>query len=145
MRTGAPVRTQGPGEPVTLHDRSRPGRRASDGTGTAWKPASATLAGFVPCAESGIRTVVRALPCSAWKARMTSSPVISPQAPAGGCSVARAMPVISHMACSSLHRSSRAPCTVSSGCRGWIRWKPGRAATVSAIFGLCFIVHDPSG
>ncbi len=29
MRTGAPVRTQGPDEPVTLHDRSRPGRRAS--------------------------------------------------------------------------------------------------------------------
>jgi len=29
VRTGAPVRTQGPDEPVTLHDRSRPGRRAS--------------------------------------------------------------------------------------------------------------------
>jgi glycine dehydrogenase subunit 2 len=28
MRTGAPVRTQGPDEPMTLHDRSRPGRRA---------------------------------------------------------------------------------------------------------------------
>jgi glycine dehydrogenase subunit 2 len=28
MRAGAPVRTQGPDEPATLHDRSRPGRRA---------------------------------------------------------------------------------------------------------------------
>jgi glycine dehydrogenase subunit 2 len=28
MRTGAPVRTQGPDEPATIRDRSRPGRRA---------------------------------------------------------------------------------------------------------------------
>ena len=76
---------------------------------------------------------------------MISSPVISPQAPAGGCSVARAMPVISQSA--SLERQSiaRVPWTVESGCSGCARWNPGNAATVSATFGLYFIVHEPSG
>ncbi len=76
---------------------------------------------------------------------MIRSPVISPHAPAGGCSVARAMPVISHSARSSRQSSSSVPCTVESGWSGCARWKPGNAATVSATFGLYFIVHEPSG
>ena len=32
--------------------------RASDGTGTASNPARCTLAGFVPCEESGMMTFV---------------------------------------------------------------------------------------
>ena len=76
---------------------------------------------------------------------MNRRPVISPHAPAGGCSVARAIPVISQSARSSLQRSSSAPWVVESGCSGWSRWKPGRAAIVSATFGLYFIVQEPSG
>ena len=76
---------------------------------------------------------------------MSNSPVISPHAPAGGCRVARAIPVISQSARSSRHRSSSVPCAVSSGCSGWSRENPGRFAAVSATFGLCFIEHEPSG
>src|SRR3989442_1623656 len=76
---------------------------------------------------------------------MISSPVSSPEAPAGGWKVARAIPVISHRARSSLHSSSSATWIVSSGWWGWSRWNPGRAATCSATFGLYLIEHDPSG
>ena len=76
---------------------------------------------------------------------MINRPVISPHAPAGGCSVARAMPVISHSASSRRQSISRVPCIVESGWSGCVRWNPGRAATVSAALGLYFIVHEPSG
>ena len=69
----------------------------------------------------------------------------SPQAPAGGCRVARAIPVISQSARSSRHMSSRVPWTVRSGCAGWIRANPGACASTSATFGLYFIEHEPSG
>ena len=62
-------------------------------------------------------TFVRPPPRSAWYARMMSRPVISPHAPAGGCSVARAMPVISQSASSSRQSISSAPWAVSSGCK----------------------------
>ena len=58
--------------------------RASDGTCTTVYPESATLAGFVPCAESGMITLDRGEPFFAWNARMMSRPVSSPDAPAGG-------------------------------------------------------------
>ena len=90
-------------------------------------------------------TFVRGFPRSWWYARMMSRPVISPHAPAGGCNVARAIPVISQSASSRRQSISREPCTVASGWRGCVRWNPGSAATVSAILGLYFIVHDPSG
>ena len=35
---------------------------ASEGTVRTWKPAIAAVAGFVPCAESGITTLWRASP-----------------------------------------------------------------------------------
>jgi len=76
---------------------------------------------------------------------MIKSPVISPHAPAGGCRVAAAMPVISHSPRSRRQSISSPPWTVASGWSGCSRWKPGSAATVSAIFGLYFIVHEPSG
>ena len=90
-------------------------------------------------------TVDRGDPCASWKARIISRPVSSPHAPAGGCRVARAMPVISQSARSSRHSSSSAPCTVASGCSGCRRANPGSAAAASASFGLYFIEHDPSG
>ncbi len=100
---------------------------------------------MVPCAESGIAIFVRGFPDLAWCARMISSPVSSPQAPAGGCSVARAIPVISQSARSRRHSSSSAPWVVESGWSGWSRWNPGSCAMASAIFGLYFIEHEPSG
>ncbi len=40
---------------------------ASEGTVTTWKPAIAAVAGFVPCAESGTSTFVRAVsPRARW-------------------------------------------------------------------------------
>jgi hypothetical protein len=76
---------------------------------------------------------------------MISRPVISPHAPAGGCSVARVIPVISHSAASSRQRSSRVPWIVSAGCSGCNREKPGNPAAVSATLGLYFIEQDPRG
>ena len=84
-------------------------------------------------------------PFASWKARITRRPVSSPHAPAGGCSVARAIPVISQIARSNRHISSRTPCTVDVGCSGWSREKPGIAAALSAAFGLYFIEQEPSG
>jgi len=51
----------------------------------------------VPCAESGMITFRRVSPFRAWWARMISRPVSSPHAPAGGWSVARAVPVIAQL------------------------------------------------
>ncbi len=59
--------------------------------------------------------------------------------------MARAIPVISQSASSSRQSISSAPWAVRSGCNGCIRWNPGNAATVSATFGLYFMVHEPSG
>ena len=79
-----------------------------------------------------------------------SAPVSSPWAPAMGCRVKAAMPVISHRQRSVSYMTSRQPADMSpppgswgvSGCR---RAKPGRAATSSVNLGLYFMVHDPNG
>ena len=55
------------------------------------------------------------------------------------------MPEISASACSSRQQSSSMPCAVATGWSGWIRAKPGSRATDSLIFGLYFIVQEPSG
>jgi hypothetical protein len=120
--------------------------RPSLGTCTASYPASRTLAGFVPWAESGMQTFRRSPPDrEPWYARITKRPVSSPHAPAGGCNVARAIPVISQSARSRRQSSSSEPWTVDAGWSGCARWNPGSCATFSAIFGLYFIEHDPSG
>ena len=58
---------------------------------------------------------------------MISRPVSSPHAPAGGCSVARAIPVISHSGALEPPEQLERPCTVWSGCSGCTRWNPGAA------------------
>ena len=83
--------------------------RRSLGTVTTSKPPSVTDAGLVPWAESGMITLCRVCPLASNQARMSSSPVSSPAAPAAGCRVAAAMPVISHSAASSSTRSSSHP------------------------------------
>ena len=50
----------------------------------------------MPWAESGMITLWRSSPWASCQARMSSRPVSSPAAPAAGCRVAAAMPVISH-------------------------------------------------
>ena len=55
------------------------------------------LAGFVPCAEAGMRQTLRWWsPRDLWYARMAISPVYSPEAPELGCSDTASKPVISH-------------------------------------------------
>ncbi len=90
-------------------------------------------------------TRLRASPLDSWKARISNSPVSSPAAPAAGCSVAAAIPVIAHSASSSSTSTSSQPCTACAGVSGWTAAKAGIALASSQIFGLYFIVHEPSG
>ena len=108
-------------------------------------PASRTEAGLVPWAASGMTTRRRGSLRASWWARMISSPVSSPWAPAAGWKVAAASPVSWHRACSRRASSSSAPWTCSAGWAGWSRANPGRAAADSATLGLYFMVQDPSG
>ncbi len=99
----------------------------------------------MPWAESGMITLVLADPCASCQARMSSRPVSSPAAPAAGCRVAAAMPVISHSASSSSTSSPSQPWASEAGAPGCTPASPGRAATASQTLGLYFMVHDPSG
>ena len=113
---------------------------------TVRKPAMEAVAGFVPWAESGIRTSVRSRsPRARWYARTMRIPVSSPWAPAAGWSVTASIPLISARSRSSSQSSSSVPWAVSSGANGWSPANPGRRAAHSLTFGLYFIVHDPSG
>ena len=104
-----------------------------------------TDAGFVPWAESGISTLVGRRPFDSCQARISSSPVNSPWAPAAGWSVAAAVPVTSHRIRSRSASSASHPWISSPGWAGWQLARPGIAATASHSLGLYFIVHDPSG
>jgi hypothetical protein len=65
-------------------------------TTTTSMPAMTALAGFVPCADLGIRhTVLCPSPLALWYVRITNRPANSPCAPALGCSEIAANPVIS--------------------------------------------------
>ena len=76
---------------------------------------------------------------------MVIRPVNSPWAPAAGDMATPGIPVsvVSHRAHSSI--SASAPCTVLSGCRGWMSANPGSRAIFSLSRGLCFMVHEPNG
>ena len=76
---------------------------------------------------------------------MDIMPQSSPCAPAPGDSATAGMPVSIFSQCASWSISSSAPCTVESGCSGWMSAKPGSRASFSLRRGLCFIVHEPSG
>ena len=112
---------------------------------TIEKPASAELAGFVPWAVSGIITFFLGLPLSLKYAAIISMPHNSPWAPAAGCSVTASIPLISPKKPSSSYMSRRAPWLSSSGWYGWTFENPGSLAISSFIFGLYFMVHEPSG
>ena len=74
-----------------------------------------------------------------------STPASSPWAPAAGCSDTASMPAISASIWPSACMSPSAPCGGGSGVSGCRRAKPGSRAMSSLIFGLYFIVHEPSG
>ena len=119
--------------------------RASLRTGAGTKPPMTTLAGFVPCAVSGMMMRLGSRPSARWAARITSRPVSSPWAPAAGCSVVTCRPEISASQRSSSYISSSAPCTSDSGWYGCRPAKPSSRAATSFTRGLYFIVHEPSG
>ena len=120
--------------------------RALEGTATTVNPAMAADAGLVPWAESGTRILVRAAsPRDWWYRRISKRPVYSPWAPAAGCMVMPAMPVISHSSFSARYSTSKAPWAVPAGCSGCSSAKPGRAASASLTRGLYFMVQEPSG
>ncbi len=72
-------------------------------------------------------------------------PQSSPCAPALGESATAGKPVSVFSQWARLSISARAPCTVETGCSGWMSAKPGRRASFSFRRGLCFMVHEPSG
>ncbi len=72
-------------------------------------------------------------------------PHISPWAPAFGVSATAAMLVSVISQCASSSISASAPCTVETGCSGWMSANPGSRAIFSLSRGLCFMVHEPSG
>jgi hypothetical protein len=90
-------------------------------------------------------TLWRGAPWAWCQARISSRPVSSPDAPAAGCSVAAAMPVISHSVSSTSTIRANQPWVNEAGAAGWTPANPGRAATASQTLGLYFIVHEPSG
>ena len=132
----------------TASRRTPRSRRPSDFDAmvTGFMPAITTEAGLVPWAESGMSTSMRsASPLARWKARMASMPRNSPWAPAAGCRLQAAKPVISHKASWSNLRAQSNPWMSASSCSGWRVVKPGRAATRSLIRGLYFMVQLPRG
>ena len=72
-------------------------------------------------------------------------PHSSPCAPALGDIATSGMPVRVFSQCASVSISWSAPCTVSTGCSGWMSANPGSRASFSLRRGLCFIVQLPSG
>jgi PiT family inorganic phosphate transporter len=70
---------------------------------------------------------------------------VTNQKPATGWVVTAAKPLISARTRCSSQITRNAPWFASSPARGCAPVKPDRADSSSLIFGLCFMVHDPSG
>ena len=118
----------------------------SDAIWITSKFAIAALAGFVPCAESGIITLVLLWSSLfSWYAFIIISPVNSPWEPAEGCSVTSSIPVISASLLDKSYIKEREPWAVSEDWYGCIPVKFGSAAISSFILGLYFIVQEPKG
>ena len=76
---------------------------------------------------------------------MIFNPVSSPCAPAAGCSVKAAIPVMPHSSCSSSQISRSRPCACDTGCIGCMNANRDHEAMRSLSLGLYFIVQLPSG
>src|SRR5207247_2019644 len=107
---------------------------ASVFTTTTVIPAITALAGLVPCADCGIRQVMRwASPRWRWYARITSSPANSPCEPAFGCSDTLANPVISASHSSSWRNSVAYPCACDRGAKGCRPLKPRQLIGMTSV------------
>ena len=69
----------------------------------------------------------------------------SPAAPAAGCRVAAAIPLMAQSASSSSTSTASQPWVSEAGRAGCAPASPGIAATASQTLGLYFIVQLPSG
>ena len=107
-------------------------------------PAIFALAGFVPCAESGIITFVLFSPIESKYFLIIIMPVISPWAPAEGFKVIASIPVIFRRAVCKSYINFKAPWAFLSDVLGWIL-NPSNVDKNSFTFGLYFIVQEPSG
>ena len=76
---------------------------------------------------------------------MQRRPQSSPWAPALGGMATADIPVSVFSQWARRSMSSRAPCAVEIGARGWRSAKPANLAIFSLRRGLCFMVHDPRG
>ena len=119
--------------------------RSSDCIWITLYPHKFAVAGLVPWAESGKITFFRCFPWDEWYAWIMSIPANSPCAPAAGCKLTCAIPLISLRYSCSSNISWRLPCDRVSGVYGWCCANPGREAVSLLTFGLYFIVQEPSG
>ena len=116
-----------------------------DLTWTMSNPAMWALAGFVPCAESGMITFFLCSPLTSKYFLITIIPENSPWAPAAGCKLTACIPVIVFNASCKLYINFKAPWTSSSFNAGWRFKKPSKFASISLTLGLYFIVQEPKG
>ena len=103
------------------------------------------MAGLVPCAVSGVSTFVRVLAAVlVVGARQQDAGQLAVRAGARLQRDVRQAGDLGQRALQLPHQLQRALRAAGcwSGCR---RALPGSAATRSCSFGLCFIVHEPSG
>jgi len=119
---------------------------ASVFTTTTLIPAITAEAGLVPCADCGIRQMVRC-PCprARWYARITRSPAYSPCEPAFGCSETAAKPVTSASARSRRPNIEVKPFACVRGAKGWSPPTSRQVTGYISALALSFIVQLPSG
>jgi hypothetical protein len=105
--------------PSTARSASRSTPPAGSlGTVATSYPHIETVAGFVPCAVSGMTTRALGSPAAEWNARIIMRAASSPCAPAAGWSVTPGSPEISASASARDTMSSNAPCMVFAGWSG---------------------------
>ena len=110
------------------------------------KPACTQDAGFVPCAEAGIRSTLRSVcPFLRRYSRITTSPVYSPAAPEVGCNVQASNPVMAHNCSCNCSITDSYPATCSAGASGCGAIAAPYVIGIIAAAGFSFIVHEPSG
>mmetsp|Transcript_14860 Transcript_14860/g.59554 ORF Transcript_14860/g.59554 Transcript_14860/m.59554 type:complete len:233 (+) Transcript_14860:2768-3466(+) len=118
---------------------------ASDFTVTTLSPAMTAEAGFVPCAETGMRQTSRCSPPVArWYSRIANKPAYSPEAPELGWTETAWKPVILARSAQSESIISRYPSTWSAGAKGCMLHVSGHVTGIISAVALSFIVHEPS-
>ena len=118
---------------------------ASDFKLSTLYPAITALAGLVPWAESGIRTFLTRIPSLCQTSPNHHHACQLTTGAGWGLQTDRIHSSDFSQQVTSVFKISRLPCTKSSGASGCVAAIPSSRATRSLIFGLYFIVQDPSG